>query len=175
MMCLFWQAFKKTWEGFIFQKNCIVLLFHFWGPDVFYSFTVQLLHHLNLVLIASVQYSVPGTPRVLPSVQEPSPGEKHNYLFNPFTATCTQGQIWTKFPNFINWNCEKQIASYETGRELSFDSKVRVTLQNSIKHSGSKRVKYSSHVNIHRLFPELSENNKSVITEMRRIPIGVLG
>ena len=46
----------------------------------------------------------------------------------------------------------QQIASCEsTGRELSFewsyhrissiDSKVRVTLQNSIKHSGSERVK----------------------------------
>ena len=49
-------------------------------------------------------------------------------------------------------NFDKQIASCEsTGRELSFewshhrissiDSKVRVTLQNSIKHSGSERVK----------------------------------
>ena len=48
-------------------------------------------------------------------------------------------------------NFDKQIASCEsTGRELSFewshhrissiDSKVRVTLQNSIKHSGSERV-----------------------------------
>ena len=36
-------------------------------------------------------------------------------------------------------------------------------------------VKYSSYVNVHCLFPELRENNKSVITEMRRIPIGVLG
>ena len=47
---------------------------------------------------------------------------------------------------------EKIIAPFEgTGRELSFewshhrisstDSKVRVTLQNSIKHSGSERVK----------------------------------
>ena len=75
-------------------------------------------------------------------------------LFNPFTAKCGQRQVSTKFPNFIFQNCEKQIASCEsTGRELSFewshhrisstDSKVRVTLQNSIKHSGSERVKRS--------------------------------
>ena len=49
-------------------------------------------------------------------------------------------------------NFDKEIASCEiTGRELSFewshhrimsaDSKVRTTLQNSIKHSGSERVK----------------------------------
>ena len=49
-------------------------------------------------------------------------------------------------------NFDKQIASCEsTGRELSFewshhrilsiDSKVTVTLQNTIKHSGSERVK----------------------------------
>ena len=52
--------------------------------------------------------------------------------------------------HFLNF--EKQMASCEsTGRELSFewshhrissiDSKVRVTLQNSIKHSSSERVK----------------------------------
>ena len=73
--------------------------------------------------------------------------------FNPFSAKCGQRQVSTKFPNFIFQNCEKQIALCEsTGRELSFewshhrisstDSKVRVTLQNSIKHSGSERVKY---------------------------------
>ena len=56
-------------------------------------------------------------------------------------------QISTKFPNF-----DKQIAPYEsTDRELSFewshhrissaDSKVRLALQNSIKHSGSEGVK----------------------------------
>ena len=50
-------------------------------------------------------------------------------------------------------NVDKQIASCEsTGRELSFewshhrisstDSKVRVTLQNSIKHSGNERVHF---------------------------------
>ena len=72
---------------------------------------------------------------------------------NPFTAKFSQKQISTKFPNFILWNFEKQIAPCEsTVRELSFewsrhriwstDSKVRVTLQNSIKHSGSERVKF---------------------------------
>ena len=71
---------------------------------------------------------------------------------NPFAAKCGQRQVSTKFPNFVFQNCEKQIASCESkGRELSFewshhrilstDSKVRVTLQNSIKHSSSERVK----------------------------------
>ena len=70
---------------------------------------------------------------------------------NPFTAKCGQRQVSTKFPNFIFQNCAKQIASCRsTGRELSFewshhrissiDSKVRVTLQYSIKHSGGERV-----------------------------------
>ena len=65
---------------------------------------------------------------------------------NPFTAKCSQRQISTKILT------NKQIAPYEsTDRELSFewshhrissaDSKVRVTLQNSIKHSGSEGVK----------------------------------
>ena len=72
---------------------------------------------------------------------------------NPFTTKCGQGQIATKFANFIFHNFDKQIASCEsTGRELSFqwslhrissiDSKVIVNLQNSIKHSGSERVNY---------------------------------
>ena len=49
-----------------------------------------------------------------------------------------------------------------TGRELSFewshhrisstDSKVRVTLQNSIKHSGSERVKTKSTLILHTYF-----------------------
>ena len=71
---------------------------------------------------------------------------------NPFTAKCSQSQISTKVPNFIFENFDKQIAPCEsTGRELSFewshhrissiDSKVRVTLQNPLKHSGSERVK----------------------------------
>ena len=74
------------------------------------------------------------------------------YIINPFTAKFSQKQISTKFPNFILWNFEKQIAPcVSTGRELSFewshhrisstDSKVRVTLQNSIKYSGSEKVK----------------------------------
>ena len=76
-------------------------------------------------------------------------------LINPFTAKCGQRQVSTKFPNFIFENCEKKIAAGEsTGRELSFKwshhrtsstkSKVRVTLQNSIKHSGNERVKVDS-------------------------------
>ena len=63
-----------------------------------------------------------------------------------------KGKFRPSFQNFIFQNCEKQIASCEsTGRELSFewshhgisstDSNVRVTLQNSIKHSSSERVK----------------------------------
>ena len=75
----------------------------------------------------------------------------HTLLFNPFTAKCGQRQISNKFPNFIFQNFDKQIAPcLSTGRELSFEwshhrilsaeSKVRVTLQNSIKHSGSERV-----------------------------------
>ena len=63
-----------------------------------------------------------------------------------------KGKIQQKIPNFILWNLEKQVAPcVSTGRELSFewshhrvsstDSKVRTTLQNSIIHSGSERVK----------------------------------
>ena len=70
---------------------------------------------------------------------------------NPFTARFSQKQFSTKFRNFILWNLEKQIAPcVSTGREVSFewsphriwtaDSNVRVTLQNSIKQSGSERV-----------------------------------
>ena len=72
-----------------------------------------------------------------------------NYVLN---AKFSQKQILTKFPNFLLWNSKKEIAFCEsTGRELSFewpqhrilsaDSKVTFTLQNSIKHSGSERVK----------------------------------
>ena len=56
------------------------------------------------------------------------------------------------WPNFLLWNSKKEIAFCESrGRELSFewpqhrilsaDSKVTFTLQNSIKNSGSERVK----------------------------------
>ena len=73
------------------------------------------------------------------------------FLFNSFTAKFSRKQISTKFPNFILWNFEKQIAPcVSTGRELSFEwshhrilsteSKVRVTLQNFMKDSGSERV-----------------------------------
>ena len=75
------------------------------------------------------------------------------YLVNyVLTAKFSQKQILTKFPNFLLWNSKKEIAFCESrGRELSFewpqhrilsaDSKVTFTLQNSIKHSGSERVK----------------------------------
>ena len=76
----------------------------------------------------------------------------YTLFFNPFTSKCGQRKVSTKFPNVIFLKCEKQIASCEsTGRALSFewshhrisftDSKVRDTLQNSIKHSGGERVK----------------------------------
>ena len=72
-----------------------------------------------------------------------------NDHINPFTAKFSQKHISTKFHFVKFW---KQIAPcVSTGRELSFewshhrissaDSKVRVTLQNSIKHSGSEGVK----------------------------------
>ena len=64
--------------------------------------------------------------------------------------------MWPKanfdqIPNFVVENFDKQIAPcVSTGREVSFewspqriwtaDSNVRVTLQNSIKQSGSERV-----------------------------------
>ena len=32
--------------------------------------------------------------------------------FDPFTAKFSQKQILTKFPNFILWNFEKQVAQY---------------------------------------------------------------
>ena len=71
-----------------------------------------------------------------------------NYVL---TAKFSQKQILTKFPNFLLWKSEKEIALCEnTGRELSFewpqhrilsaDSKVTFILQ-SIKHSGSDGVK----------------------------------
>ena len=58
-----------------------------------------------------------------------------------------------KFPNFILWSFEKQIAQCEsTTEEVSFewshhkispaDLRVEVTLQNAIEHSGSERVKH---------------------------------
>ena len=65
--------------------------------------------------------------------------------------------MWPKanfdqIPNFVVENFDKQIAPcVSTGREVSFewshhrissaDSKVRVTLQNSIRYSGSEGVK----------------------------------
>ena len=72
-----------------------------------------------------------------------------NYVL---TANFSQKQTLTGFPNFLLWNSEKEIAFREsTGRELSFewpqhrilsaDWKVTFTLQISIKHSGSERVK----------------------------------
>ena len=72
----------------------------------------------------------------------------------PFTAKCGQRPISTKFPNFIFYNFDKQIASCEsTDRELSFEwshhrissagSKVGVALQNSSKYSGSEGVTLS--------------------------------
>ena len=81
-------------------------------------------------------------------------------FINPFTVKCGQRQISTKIPNFIFYSFDKQIASCEsTDRELSFEwshhrissthSKGRVTLQNSIKHFGSERVRfipYSSYI-----------------------------
>ena len=102
--------------------------------------------------------------RLLPPMFEPSVQQimllqivklccRKQRVVNPFTVKCGQRQVSTKFQNFIFQNCVKQIASCEsTGRELSFewshhrisstDSKVRVTLQNSIKHSGSEMVKW---------------------------------
>ena len=73
---------------------------------------------------------------------------------NPFTAKFSQKQISTIFPNFILRNFEKQIAPcVSTGRELLFqwpyckipsaNSKVRVTLQNSIEHFRREKVKWS--------------------------------
>ena len=67
-----------------------------------------------------------------------------------------KGKIREKIPNFISWNLERQVAPcVSTGREVSFewslhrvsstDSKVRATLQNSIIHSGSERVKQHCH------------------------------
>ena len=73
-------------------------------------------------------------------------------MINPFTVKCGQRQISSKVSKFHFLKTNSRIAECEsTGRELSFewshhrisstDSKVRVTLQNSIKHSGSERVK----------------------------------
>ena len=81
-------------------------------------------------------------------------------VINPLTVKCSQRQISTKCPNVICYNFDKQIALYErTGRELSFewshhrissaDSKVRLALQNSIKHSGSEGVKYIKETRAH--------------------------
>ena len=69
------------------------------------------------------------------------------FSINPFTAKWSQ----RKFCKFHFVKFWKTNSSESAGRELSFewshrrisstDSKVRVTLQNSIKHSGSERVK----------------------------------
>ena len=72
--------------------------------------------------------------------------------FNPFTAKCGQRQNSTKNPKFHSVKFEKQVAPCEsTGKKvlfewshhriLSTESKVTATLQNSIIHSGSERVK----------------------------------
>ena len=69
---------------------------------------------------------------------------------------CRKVKFDKKIPNSILWNFEKQVAPcVSTGREVSFewshhrvsstDSKVRATLQNSIIHSGSERVKQHCH------------------------------
>ena len=59
-----------------------------------------------------------------------------------------------------------------TGRELSsewshhrissIDSKVRVTLQNPLKHSGSKRVKLKESMYIKREKPDLNQQVKHI-------------
>ena len=70
---------------------------------------------------------------------------------NPFTAKFSRKQISTKFPNVILWNFKKQIAprvstdgelssEWSHHRILSAESKVIVTLQNSVKYYGSERV-----------------------------------
>ena len=75
---------------------------------------------------------------------------------NPFDAKFSQKQISTKCLNVILQNFEKQrTPCVSTARELSFewshhrisftDSKVRVTMQNVIKDSGSERVKEDLH------------------------------
>ena len=119
------------------------------------------------------QTLTPYVPRVininfLPTVSIYNQEKRLWELINPFTAKFSQKQISTKCPNFILWNFEKQIAPcVSTGRELSFewsyhrisstdskeflhrlkssstDSKVTVTLQNSIKHPDSESVRGS--------------------------------
>ena len=72
-------------------------------------------------------------------------------VINPFTVKCGQRQISSKVSKFHFLKFWQIAECDSTGRELSFewshhrisstDSKVRVILQNSIKHSGSERVK----------------------------------
>ena len=127
-----------------------IKLFNFWSFRMFQQSTVVL---LLIFIVCSIILT-----RVFPWGAEGFLLFKTGPLaeLNPFTAKCGQRQIPTKFPNFIFSNFEKQIASCEsTGRELSSewshhrisstDSKVRVTLQNSVKHSGSERVKETQH------------------------------
>ena len=64
---------------------------------------------------------------------------------NPFTAKCGQRQVSTKFhfpklweTNSIMWKYMQRAFIWMV--TSSIDSKVRVTLQYSIKHSGSERV-----------------------------------
>ena len=64
------------------------------------------------------------------------------YIINPFTAKFSQKQISTKFPNFILWNFEKIYSTMCKYRQRPRPlTKVRVTLQNSIKYCGSEKVK----------------------------------
>ena len=109
--------------------------------------------YINLKRASTIIVYFELTPKVFTySIFATAKHSGRTFPFNPFTAKCGQRQISTKFANFIFSNFEKQMASCEsTGRELSFewshhrissiDSKVRVTLQNSIKHSSSERVK----------------------------------
>ena len=102
-------------------------------------------------LLALTKYKRPKRHWTIPHNAKKITNQQKHQFFNPFTAKFSQKQASTNFPNFILWNFEKQVAPcVSTGRELSFerlhhrilsaDSKVRVTLQNSIKHSGSERV-----------------------------------
>ena len=76
----------------------------------------------------------------------------HCSVFTLSLPNVSKGQIRQKIPNSILRNFEKQVAPcVSTGREVSFEwslhrvsttnSKVRATLQNSIIHSGSEKVK----------------------------------
>ena len=101
---------------------------------------------LSLPTRKAIRYSMKTNP-----ICELSLSRSARCTFAPLTLSLPNLAKGKFRPNFILWNFVKQIAPcVSTGRELLFewshrriwsaDSKVRITLKNSLKHSDSERV-----------------------------------